>query len=300
MSSYAAEQEQVFRNCEQEYYRIMDSNLPQEEKNRLLADVTERASHSRELQENYGNMAKQAQELSNYYGQNLEAGKRTTYVGVGGGDQMESLRPLIQRQGLEVPDFHGTCGDCSCANAMTLLGDPKTEGAVVARAREIGECHDEPIDTPAIRAMERLPFGGAQKAEAMRAEIRAKNGGTSVVNREKILDSFGYDCSSMNNQTLDDVANHIRNGEAVVYNLDCHVLKEGQPGSDLSMSLRSTNHAVTLTGVETDAQGNAIGAWLRDTGNWSQQGADIYVNAEDFRKLGLTRGCSVQYIKRRG
>ncbi len=250
------------------------------------AKLEDLANKGRELSSEINDInsrARYADTLSQDLARDLDPAKRTSYAGVGGKDFTDIHKNMIQQQGNAVPDFWGTCGDCSAANTMNALGDTKTESEVVQRARDLKACTDKPIP-------EFLP-------EKIKNKIRGSNGGTSVAGRRKILDSFGYDCDNRQGQSLSDIANQLENGKGAIINVDHRVLNKQNDVSLLNPI--GTDHALTITGIEKDACGNPIGLWIHDTGVCSNMGNAFYCNANDYATWAKTPNCTVQYVTKR-
>ena len=272
-----------------EYNKLMDEyfatdTLPDSpEKFAKLQDLTNRSRELGSEMDDINTRARYADTLSQDLARGLDLSKRTFYIGVGGKNFTDIHRNMIQEQGNAVPDFRGTCGDCSAANTMNALGDTKTEAEVVQRARDLKACTDIPVP-------DFLP-------EQIKNRIRSKNGGTSVAERSKILDSFGYDCDNRQGQSLNDIANQLENGKGAIINVDHRVLDKR---NDISLlNPKGTDHALTITGIEKDASGNPIGLWIHNTGVHNDMGNAFYCNANDYEIWKNTPNCTVQYVTKR-
>lgn len=253
------------------------------EKVAKLQYLTERGRKISSEISDINSRAHYADTLSQDLARGLDSSKRTIYIGVGGKNFIEIHQNMIQKQGDAVPNFRGTCGDCSVANTMNALGDIKTEADVVQRARDLKACTDKSV--PKF-----LP-------ESIKNKIRGNNGGTSVRGRSKILDSFGYDCDNCQEQSLSDIANQLESGKGAIINVDHRVLNKQ---NDISLlNPMGTDHALTITGVEKNASGNYIGLWIHDTGVCSNMGNAFYCNANDYEIWKNTPNCTVQYVSKR-
>ncbi len=217
----------------------------------------------------------------------LDSQQRTTYVGVRGKTFTDIHSGMIQKQGMTVKDFEGTCGLCSCSNAMWVFGDKKTEFELVDRAvnmKPSPACYYKEIP-------DYLP-------ESSKAKIRGCNGGTSVESRARILNSFGYDCKNTTDQSLSDICKQVEIGNAAIINVNHKVLNKDKKVS-IMMGYSGTDHALTITGIEKDRNGNPVGLWIHDTGVCSNMGNAFYCNAKDYEVWRKTRGCAVQYVSKK-
>lgn len=232
-----AEYEQL-RN---EYFDALEG-ADSPEKAARLAELTKRGGELSKEIDTANSRSRYADNFANELSRDLDPSKRTTYEGVGGKSFTDLHQSMIQKQGNAVKDFKGTCGDCSAANTMTALGDTKSEAEVVQRARDLNACVDKKI--PSF-----LP-------ESLKEKMRGSNGGTSVAGRSQILDSFGYDCDNRTNQSLAEISQQIENGKGAIINVDHRVLNKQRDVT--AMNPVGTDHALTITGIEKDAAGNAL------------------------------------------
>ena len=273
-----AEYEQL-RN---EYFDALEG-ADSPEKAARLAELTKRGGELSKEIDTANSRSRYADNFANELSRDLDPSKRTTYEGVGGKSFTDLHQSMIQKQGNAVKDFKGTCGDCSAANTMTALGDTKSEAEVVQRARDLNACVDKKI--PSF-----LP-------ESLKEKMRGSNGGTSVAGRSQILDSFGYDCDNRTNQSLAEISQQIENGKGAIINVDHRVLNKQRDVT--AMNPVGTDHALTITGIEKDAAGNAIGLWIHDTGVCSNMGNAFYCNAQDYAVWKSTPNCTVQYVSKK-
>ena len=277
-----------FMDCYTKIKQVEKSELPAAQKEALLKQYNDGFMKAYLARENARTSSNDALAKSMELSKGLEGSRKSKFVGVGGNDHLEISQGLIREQGRAVPDFKGTCGCCSCANAMTLLGEKTGEKEVVMTARKIGACTDEPE-----QPINRRPINEWLNAERIRI---ASNGGTDAMDRKEILTEFGFSCKNTFDQSLSDLHSHISKGEAVVFNLDASVLNKKIP----TMAFATTNHAVCITGLEVDEQtGEAIGVWIRDTGNNSDMGCNVFFEKKDFDLLMNNCSCSVQYVSKR-
>ena len=143
----------------------------------------------------------------------------------------ETGKNLDHNQG-KMKGFSGTCGLCSCENVLRLAGVNVSEYDIVQFAAKNGLC-----------------VCGWDEDE---------NGGTNYESRKKILEAFGVD-SSLLPQNLSTIANAITSGKGVIISVDAGLLWN---------DARYMNglHAVTVTSVDFDFEGNIEGFHICDSG----------------------------------
>jgi hypothetical protein len=100
-------------------------------------------------------------------------------------------------------------------------------------------------------------------------------------------------CETESNQSLNDILCKIQNGYAAIINVNHENL---QNPNDYHQ-YKSTTHAITIVGVETDLMGRSIGLWIQDTGICSITGNIFYCDATNYELWKNTPSCVVQYIK---
>jgi len=282
LTSLADTKQAQFDEMRQQYMDLV-SNNDTGDNDVALAELSKKGSELSSEIAQIRSKASYADTMAQEMARDLDPNARTVYQGVAGKEFTDIHRSLIQQQGNAVPDFKGTCGDCSIANSCELLGEGKTEAEVVQRARDLKACTDKPV--PAF-----LP-------ESIKEQIRGSNGGTSVNGRKAILESFDFDCDNQTKQSLDDIGAQIQAGKAAIINVDHHVLNKGRSVS--TMCPVGTDHALTITGVERNNAGQAIGLWIHDTGVCSNMGNAFYCSAKDYETWKHTPNCVVQYISKK-
>lgn len=99
------------------------------------------------------------------------------------------------------------------------------------------------------------------------------------------------------NQSLAEISQQIENGKGAIINVDHRVLNKQRDVT--AMNPVGTDHALTITGIEKDAAGNAIGLWIHDTGVCSNMGNAFYCNAQDYAVWKSTPNCTVQYVSKK-
>jgi hypothetical protein len=177
---------------------------------------------------------------------------------------------MIQKQGLEVNGFLGTCGLCSIVNATNNLGARLTEKKLikVAIAHNWCECNSIP----------------------------SENGGTDHQERESILQYFGYICESKKKQSLEEILTNLKSGKEGIISIHTDVLETHISGQQKQPTI--TNHVVTIIDVETDKSGMAIGLWIHDTGIHSDMGNLFFCNVNSYEFWKNTHNNFVQYISK--
>lgn len=217
---------------------------------------------------------------SEYLASGLRPEDRTTMASVSGRGLTEISGMLISQQGEAVPDFWGTCGCCASADASTLLGVPCTEKQAVEIARSEKACVDWPI-----RSI---------YPEKLKNKIRCMNGGTLDTDREKILGRLGFQVHTERPSSLAQIASEVQAGKGAILSMESGVLNK-------TRSVKSTRpygrgHAVTVTGVEFNANGDAVGLWLHDTGGISTMGTEFFCSAADFDMVKNSTISMVQFV----
>lgn len=147
----------------------------------------------------------------------------------------ETGKLLDSHQGkLTIPvQFGGTCGLVSCTNVMRLAGMTDiTEEEVVATAIQVKQC-----------------------SAALDPE---QNGGTTLLNRMCILKIFGFD-SDFYEPTIENIAGLVAEGRGVIVTVDA-----GRLWRDTRYL--GGGHAITVTSIKTDLEGNVLGFYICDSG----------------------------------
>ena len=60
----------------------------------------------------------------------------------------------------------------------------------------------------------------------------------------------------------------------------------------------STDHKVTVTGIEKNTEGKPVGLWVHDTGGSSNMGNAFYCSAEDYDVWKTAKDSTVQYVSK--
>ncbi len=193
------------------------------------------------------------------------------YSIIGSRSILDLSSKMIQKQGLAVNGFLGTCGLCSIVNATNNLGARLTEKKLIKVAT-------------------------ANKWCTYVTNKPDRNGGTTYMEREFILQYLGYKCESKQNQSLVDIYKHLQNGQESIISVACNVL-ETHIGW-IRKQPEETNHVVTIIDIEQNVMGQIIGLWIHDTGVNSDMGNLFFCNIEDYNLWKNTPTCFVQYISK--
>ncbi|MCM1541016.1 MAG: hypothetical protein NC121_07125 [Blautia sp.] len=165
---------------------------------------------------------------------------------------IETGGALCPKQGYARMGFKGTCGLCSCANVIRLSGVDVKEGNIIDYASK----------TNAPGSVNRLCETGHLNP--------ASNGATSPADRKAILDHFGIDSGifemkrdargMVSSDNAAAIAQYVSEGRGVIISVHAYALWHGKKNS------KNDFHAITVTSVEKDAQGNIAGFYVCDTG----------------------------------
>lgn len=169
-------------------------------------------------------------------------------------------RPVEKRKDLELSQgkvhrFHGTCGLCSCVNILRLAGVAITEKEMVAFAREHKLC---------------------QNHFWLKSE---KNGATSADDRQQILKYFGIS-SVLMPPDIEAIADAVENGKGVIISVYASQLWNVRKSSE-------DLHAVAVTSVKKDCEGNILGFYIADSGIHGMDGDGYY--SKDKLQSALTK-----------
>lgn len=146
--------------------------------------------------------------------------------------------------------FLGTCGLVSCVNVLRLAGRMETTEEEVlkyALYNRLCKCTMNPY----------------------------MNGGTSASSRQNILQGFGLE-SEILEATPEDIAKYVSEGKGVIISVDAGILWEAP-------EREGEYHAITVTSVKKDADGNLLGFYICDSGSGS----------DDF-----ARYCDTDFLRR--
>lgn len=166
----------------------------------------------------------------------------------------ETNQFLYKNQGSADPAFQGTCGLCACANILRLAGVNATEAQMIAYASTTSNSGT---------LFQKLCVTGYADP--------GMNGGTSPKSRQYILRNFGIDSGifplaiekdgTLSNSNLTTISDNVSAGRGVVLSVHADILWHDAPfGVD-------DYHAVTVTSVKKDANGNILGFYICDSAN---------------------------------
>ena len=181
---------------------------------------------------------------------------------------LETGRGFNYEQGNAVPGFDGTCGLVSVQNVLTMANINKTEKEIVNFARSTNSIHPD-------------AYGKTQK-------ICGPTGGTCPKRRQELLAHNGVS-STLETQSIDNLAAAIEQGKGVIISVDADVLWKTR-----SPPPPPAPHAVVVTSVTRDPQGKIIGFNITDSGNRPPEPTNFYtVNDIEraflkYRKMNVT------------
>lgn len=144
--------------------------------------------------------------------------------------------------------FAGTCGLCACENIIRMSGAQIDEPAIVEFAARNGLC-----------------------SRNMTPEL---NGGTTASDRQAILKSYGIS-STLCVQSTAAVAKYVEEGRGVIVVVDSGAFWYDKPNNGI--------HAVVVTSVKRDKNGQLIGFYICDSGTHGIDGAR-YILADKLEK----------------
>lgn len=181
----------------------------------------------------------------------------------------ETNQYLYKSQGTANPNFRGTCGLCSCANILRLSGVNATEEQMITYSSNT----DNPINNAKKLCSTGYPNSGM-------------NGGTSPYTRQLILNHFGVksdvvDMSFDNDGRLSydnlvAISDYVCAGKGVILSVHAKVLWYDAPVG------MNDFHAVTVTSVKKDTNGNILGFYICDS---AKNGTAYYSAAHLQRAL---------------
>lgn len=169
---------------------------------------------------------------------------------------VETGKGLDSHQGkLVLPvQFGGTCGLVSCVNVLRLAG--------------ITDITEEEIVSIAI-----------QTKQCTAALDPAKNGGTTLLNRMCILKIFGFD-SDFYEPTIQNIARFVTEGRGVIVGVDAGILWQ-------DVNYLGGGHAITVTSVKTDLEGNILGFYICDSGRGEDADSARFITLAHMRSALL-------------
>ena len=224
----------------------------------------------------------------------------------------ETNKYLIQEQGRAYPDkFRGTCGLCSCANVLCMSGKKVTEKEIIDYASNTRLMGDKGViyDSIINERGEKVYYRGDDDGAIVAATVNDKdeildekdiflcennspnpefNGVSSCFARKQILKHFGIESEmesvelddnyEVSNKTIENIAGHISEGKGVILSVDAGTLWDNQ-------EYAGQGHSVTVTSVKKDSEGNVLGFFICDTGNYNETAPEEnYYSAEKIRQ----------------
>lgn len=179
---------------------------------------------------------------------------------------MEMNDYLYKKQGSAKWNFQGTCGLCSCANILRLAGVNADEEQMINFAST----------TTAPNSLEKLCATGYFNP--------GRNGGTNPEGRRCILEHFGISSGlfdvDMDNSggatqgTMNTIADLVSSGKGVILSVHADMLWHDAPYGI------NDYHAVTVTSVKKDNNGNVLGFYVCD----SAKGGTTYYSNDKLRR----------------
>jgi hypothetical protein len=151
----------------------------------------------------------------------------------------------------------GDCGVVSCANVANEFDKKISEEQAVKYASDNGFLSNE-------------------------------RGGTTVDNREQILNGLGVDSTQAPLNTLEDIARPIENGQGEIIRVNAGELWN-RPNSP-AYGEGTYNHAIQVTGVVRDAASGQIeGFYVNDSGRRDNAGTGQFVSAERMQRSAFPK-----------
>jgi hypothetical protein len=207
-----------------------------------------------------------------FYGREYEALSKTHDIvtlpdgsrGYITGEPLKWKETLDHSQGHNEYNFKGTCGLCSCVNVLRESGLSVTENDIVSYAVEHHLCN-------------------------VTSDVYT-SGGTSAEDISKILKDHGVPAHADYNASTGDIANAIDEGKGVIVTVNAGLL-----WNDVhSFETGASNHAITVTGVCHDTNGNVKGFYICDSGRRESSDGARFISSDDFKEAYDCRGtCAV-------
>lgn len=188
----------------------------------------------------------------------------------------ETGEKLWIKQGKARILFQGTCGLCSCVNVLRLAGVDVDEKEIVDYASTTNASDsDEKLCTVALYNP-------------------AVNGSTSPQDRKEILEHYGIRSevvevkrdadTEISKNNISVIADFVEQGRGVIVSIHAYQLWYGKKSS------KKDFHAITVTSVKKNAQGNVLGFYVCDTGRGGTyyHPADLLVGALTGLPINVT------------
>jgi hypothetical protein len=158
----------------------------------------------------------------------------------------ETGKTLNYDQGNAIKGFKGTCGVVSSGNVLTMAGVKVSEKELVEYCSKNLSRFGEPLCT-----IDDEP---------------ENNGGTDSLDRQQILEHYGVQ-SMRHQQTIENIATAVEAGRGVIISVDV---------KELWQSKQEGFHAITVTSVKRDKNGDIEGFWVTDSGTGKREPATYY------------------------
>lgn len=159
----------------------------------------------------------------------------------------------------------GNCGLLSVRNMLARAGFEISEDEITKFAIENGLCVYD-------------VFGEA-----------AGNGGTTVLNRWKILNALGVQNDMVapgSGGTLEDIADAVDSGRGVLISVNAGILWNYDDGAPIVNGRPQINHCVSVTGIARDTETGAIrGVYIADSGRGEPGDACRFLTTEEFHQV---------------
>lgn len=155
--------------------------------------------------------------------------------------------------------FKEDCGLCSSQDVLNQFGVDVTENDVVHHAVDNNECYVNPNDA-------------------------TNSGQTTADWQAHLLSDYGVPAHVENGGSIDDLAQNMKDGHAVIIEVNAGVLWNDAN----SYGDGGANHAITVTGVVTDPATNEVtGFYVNDSGDGH---AAKYVDAATMQQMWVDCG----------
>lgn len=176
---------------------------------------------------------------------------------------------LDSNQGKD-PNYQGTCGLVSCVNVLRLAGYPVTE-------KELVDYASSTLDDDGERLL------------CVTDSLPKANGGTSAIGRQQILRHFGIK-SELQAANITNIATAVSEGKGVIISVFARMLYFGETD-------KKDSHAITVTSVKKDVNGNICGFYVCDSGTGGVDNSKYYTKSQIERAL-TGRPSNVTFIIR--
>ena len=191
-------------------------------------------------------------------------------VVAGGWDKAQFFEMLINEQGLAVPNYEGTCGPCSLAIILTIMGKSTGEKDTVQTAIDRGLC-TMGCDPP-------------------------DNGSMNIKDFMTLGKIYGLSSEKKRNPSMSRIMRDLEQGNQVALTISTTLLRN--PNTVNNLRHQYTDHFVTVTGVNLDSEGNPVSIDVWDTGLHTGSPRAIIDIATFERMKGLKDFTMISFRKR--